>query len=194
MRKVVVFDFDGTLTTKDSYLEFVKYACGFWHLVGGLLLFSPLLLLMFCHLCPHGKVKEMVFSFFFKGWTYREFQKVGMAFADKVEAFERESTVAKLKEEVRAGSAVYVVSASVEEWIRPWCQKRQVTQVLGTRVEVDGEGVLTGKFSTLNCYGKEKVSRLLEVEPDRGEYLLEAYGDSRGDREMIAFADNGFYV
>ena len=194
MRKVVVFDFDGTLTTKDSYLEFVKYACGFWHLVGGLLLFSPLLLLMLCHLYPHGKAKEKVFSYFFKGWTYREFQNMGMAFAEKVEAFERASTVEILQKEVKAGSAVYVVSASVEEWIRPWCQKRQVTQAIGTKAEVDEAGMLTGRFATPNCFGQEKVNRLLGMEPDRKAYQLEAYGDSRGDKEMIAFADKGTYV
>ncbi|MBP3213702.1 MAG: HAD-IB family hydrolase [Bacteroidaceae bacterium] len=194
MRKVVVFDFDGTLTTKDSYLEFVKYACGYWHLVGGLLLFSPLLLLMLCHLYPHGKAKERVFSHFFKGWRYSQFQKVGREFAHKVKAFERTSTVEILEKEVKAGSTVYVVSASMEDWIRPWSQQKQVAQVLGTKAEVDADGMLTGKFSTPNCFGQEKVSRLLEVEPDRKAYRLEAYGDSRGDREMIAFADRGIYV
>ncbi len=194
MRKVVVFDFDGTLTTKDSYFEFVKYACGYWHLVGGLLLFSPLLLLMLCHLYPHGKAKERVFSHFFKGWRYSQFQKVGRKFAYKVKAFERTSTVEILEKEVKAGSTVYVVSASMEDWIRPWSQQKQVAQVLGTKAEVDADGMLTGKFSTPNCFGQEKVSRLLEVEPDRKAYRLEAYGDSRGDREMIAFADRGIYV
>jgi phosphoserine phosphatase len=55
---------------------------------------------------------------------------------------------------------------------------------LATKVKPDLSG-----FISKNCYGQEKVNRLLEVEPDRKNYYLYAYGDSRGDREMLAFAD-----
>ena len=44
-----------------------------------------------------------------------------------------------------------------------------------------------------NCYGQEKVNRFLQVEPDRKSYVLYAYGDSSGDKEMIALADVGTY-
>lgn len=61
--------------------------------------------------------------------------------------------------------------------------------MIGTQVETDKEGRLTGRFKTKNCYGAEKVMRLLAWEPNRKEYRLKAYGDSRGDREMLQFAD-----
>ena len=51
------------------------------------------------------------------------------------------------------------------------------------------DGRLTGRFLTPNCYGQEKVRRILTLHPDRSAYHLTAYGDSRGDREMLAFAD-----
>ena len=53
---------------------------------------------------------------------------------------------------------------------------------------------LTGNFSSKNCYGQEKVNRLLEKEPDRTNYILYAYGDSAGDKEIIEFADYGYYI
>jgi phosphoserine phosphatase len=65
-------------------------------------------------------------------------------------------------------------------------------KVLGTQIEV-ADGSLTGRFLTKNCYGQEKVKRLLEQYPDRREYHLTAYGDSRGDKEMLAFADESYY-
>ena len=88
----------------------------------------------------------------------------------------------------------YIVSASVEDWIAPVASYLKVDKVLGTKVEVNSEGKLTGFFSTENCYGQEKVNRFLKEEPNRDEYYLYAYGDSRGDKEMIAFADEGFWV
>ena len=69
-----------------------------------------------------------------------------------------------------------------------------VTATIGTKVEVDPGGKLTGRFLTKNCYGPEKVNRLLEIEPDRRKYFLYAYGDSRGDKEILEFADRGIMI
>ena len=52
---------------------------------------------------------------------------------------------------------------------------------------------MTGNFLSRNCYGEEKVRRLLELEPNRNSYILYAYGDSKGDKELIEFADKGWY-
>jgi phosphoserine phosphatase len=55
------------------------------------------------------------------------------------------------------------------------------------------DGRLTGRFLTKNCYGQEKVNRIKELYPHREEYHLTAYGDSNGDRELLAFADEAHY-
>jgi phosphoserine phosphatase len=55
------------------------------------------------------------------------------------------------------------------------------------------EGRLTGRFLTKNCFGKQKVVRLQELYPDRKEMVLTAYGDSRGDKEMLDYANEGYY-
>lgn len=193
-RKIAVFDFDGTLTTKDSLLEFIKFACGKSSFYWGLLLYSPLLVLMKMHLYPNWKAKEKFFSHFFQGVLYDRFREWGKSFADEVEKFSNKGTVTILVRHVEQGDRVYVVSASIEEWVRPWCEQKGDVSVLGTKVEIDDGGRLTGRFSTRNCYGKEKVSRLLAVEPNRDDYFLYAYGDSRGDKEMIEFADYGRFV
>ena len=60
-----------------------------------------------------------------------------------------------------------------------------------------GEIILKPDYKLItspNCYGKEKVNRLKEVEPNRNDYHLTAYGDSRGDKEMFAFADTYYKV
>ena len=93
------------------------------------------------------------------------------------------------------GTPVFVVSASVDNWVSPFFSG-SVT-VIGTKVE-SANGRLTGRFLTPNCYGAEKVRRLKETLPclvsDRSHYYVIAYGDSRGDKEMFAYADESHYV
>lgn len=193
MRKVAVFDFDGTLTTKDTLLEFIKFTHGESALYMGLSIFAPLLILMKLHLFPNWKAKQMVFSWFYENLDYDKFTDCGQRFANYVETIRNESIVKKLQELQASGADIYVVSASIDDWVRPFCNRLGVKEVLGTKVEIK-DGKLTGSFLTKNCYGQEKVNRLLEVEPNRNEYFLYAFGDSRGDKEMLEFADEGIKV
>lgn len=193
-RCIAVFDLDGTLTTKDTLLEFIKFACGVPRLYWGFLLFCPILILMKLHLFPNWKAKQMFFSHFFKGWEYNDFKAKGQLFANEIEKMENRKMLEKLNDHLNHSDVVYVISASIFEWVQPWCEKIGVSRVLTTQIEVDANGIISGRFATKNCYGKEKVRRLLEVEPERHSYILYAYGDSRGDKEMIAFSDYGSEV
>lgn len=193
-RTIAVFDFDGTLTTKDTLLEFIKFSCGARRFYMGFLLHAPLLLLMKLHLYDNGKAKERVFRYFFHGWRYADFKNMGQCFADRVEQFKRTDMLSRLLQHQAQGDEIYVISASVPEWVAPWCSRYGVSHVLGTGIEVSADGIVTGRFTTPNCYGPEKVRRLLFAEPDRAAYCLYAYGDSRGDRELLTFADEGQLV
>ena len=98
--------------------------------------------------------------------------------------------VRMLEEAQAEGAKVLIVSASIDNWVQPFFPS---FTILGTQIEVI-DGLLTGRFLTPNCYGKEKVERILALLPNRSEYHLTAYGDSRGDREMLAFADEAHKV
>lgn len=193
-KTIAAFDFDGTLTTRDSFPAFIRYATGTLRFVAGFLLYAPMLVLMKMRLYPGDKAKEQVFSHFFKGWEYQRFQALGQAFAAEVETMRNEPTIKRLQEHITHGDTVYVISASIRDWVEPWSLQQGVNAVLATEVEVDGNGKLTGRFKTRNCNGEEKVNRLLQVEPDREGYRLMAYGDSRGDQALLAFADEGTLV
>lgn len=193
-RTVAVFDFDGTLTTKDTLIEFIRFAKGTGKTLLGFLLFSPLLILMKLKLYDNGKCKEHLFSWFFRGMPYEKFYDLGKQFAQEISRIARHDTHKALAIHCRKGDTVYIISASIMEWVQPYCDTLGVTKVIGTSIEVDNRGILTGRFSTPNCYGAEKVRRLLKEEPDRENYLLIAYGDSNGDNEMFALADKHFKV
>jgi HAD superfamily hydrolase (TIGR01490 family) len=193
-RKIAVFDFDGTLTTKDTLFEFIKFTCGCRRFCLGFVLFLPLMVLMKLGVYPNWKCKQQFFSWFYKGMDYEHFKHLGNLFADRGISLLRKDIADKVKEYRSSKIDLYIVSASIEEWVIPVARCLNVVNVLGTKVEVDTKNKLTGYFSTKNCYGQEKVNRLMEKEPDRDKYYLYAYGDSNGDKEMLAFADEGFWI
>ena len=192
-RHVTVFDFDGTLTTKDTLFEFIRFAKGTWSLCWGVLCCLPVLLACLLHLCPNGKAKQRFFSHFFQGMSYQQFCQLGSDFAAHIDTFQRQSVLSELEDCIAANHDVYVITASIEEWVRPWCERHGVTHVLGTQVEQEG-GLLTGRFSSPNCYGQEKVRRLLAAEPARDSYVLCVFGDSRGDEPLLAMADKAIRI
>ena len=194
MRKIYAFDFDGTLTTKDTLLEFIRFAKGSGQMFRGFLLFSPLLLLMKLHLYPNWKAKQQLFSYFFKGMNIDDFNALCTHFAEQNKHLLRPAGIEKVRQAIEEEQAtVLIISASIDNWVRPFFDEiDKKIQVLGTQIETT-EGRLTGQFTTKNCYGQEKVNRLTALYPHREAYDLIAFGDSRGDKELLDFADKGFY-
>ena len=195
MNEVYAFDFDGTLTTKDTLLQFIRYAKGTAAFVGGFLLFSPLLILMKLHLYPNYKAKEKIFSFYFKEMEISDFQACCDRFAQAHKNLIRPQGWDALQKAVDAHAITIIVSASIDNWVRPFFYNfpEGSIRVLGTQIEVTDHRV-TGRFLTPNCYGQEKVRRIQEtLKGKREDYDITAFGDSRGDQELLAYANTGFY-
>lgn len=195
-KKIYCFDFDGTLTTSDTLLEFIKYAKGRSRFLMVFLMYSPLLVLMKLHLYPNWKAKQQIFAHLFAGMRIEKFDALCRGFAEESQHLLRPKGITLMHEALVAGAQVFIVSASIDNWVRPFFDIRNLkgVQVLGTQIEVE-DGKLTGRFKSNNCYGKEKVHRIAEVLKsfERSEYEIEAFGDSRGDKEMLAFADKGHF-
>lgn len=201
-KKVYLFDFDGTLTSADTLLEFIRYACGRRRFFIGFALFSPLLVLMKLHLYPNYLAKQRLFAWYFKGMSIDNFDLVCRRFAHHNQRLMRQKALDKLREIFHNNETLCVVSASIDNWVRPFFDNiskasRSDFRVIGTEVEVDTDGVLTGRFRTHNCYGAEKVRRVLEAMPqlksNRDDFWVIACGDSRGDKELLEFADEAHF-
>ena len=197
MKRVFAFDFDGTLTTRDTLIAFIHYACGTPRFLLGFLLHAPLLVLMKLRLYSNGKTKQRLFTWFFQGMSIETFDALCQSFALSHRHLLRPDTVRLLQQALSEGAEVIVVSASIDNWVQPFFSTFHLPpstfHVLCTQIEVI-DGRLTGRFLTPNCYGQEKVRRILALHPDRSTYHLTAYGDSRGDRELLAFADEAHLV
>ena len=189
MRKVYAFDFDGTLTTSDTLLAFIRYAKGTPAFVWGFLCHAHLLVLMKLRLYPNWRAKQKVFSYFFKGMDLDHFNSLCQHFAADNRELLRPKGLQLVAQAQAEEADTLIVSASIDNWVQPFFPH---VKVLGTQIEVK-DGCLTGHFLTKNCYGQEKVNRILALYPDRNTYHLIAYGDSRGDKELLTFADEAYY-
>lgn len=190
--EIHAFDFDGTLTRSDSLLGIIRHQRGTSGLMRVLILHAPKLLMMKAGQYPNWKVKQKVFRMCFGGMTLDDFNALCEDYARKQKGILRTDGMRCVDEALRRGCKVVIISASIDNWVRPFFQGREGIEIAGTQIEVV-DGKLTGRFLTRNCYGSEKVARLLELYPDRKSYRLVAYGDSRGDRELLAYADEAHY-
>ena len=193
MKKIIFSDFDGTLTTKDSMMSIIIYQRGRLGLVLALLRILPWLIMMFMGRYSNQRTKERLLHHCFGRMTVEKFNDFCQRFADSHRHILRSNLYDRLVDAKANGDEVVVVTASPENWV-----SRLVPEfkVLGTKMEFNP--CFTGRFLTPNCYAQEKVNRILaaypELETDRSSFHVTAFGDSRGDKEMLEFADERITV
>ncbi len=192
MDSIAFFDFDGTITREDSLIKFIRFVVGDAKFIAGMIFLSPMLTAYKLGLIPNYKAKQMMLSYFFKGMSEAKFQEVANTYSlNHIDTILRPKAMEKIQWHQSQGHKVVVVSASIECWLKPWCDKHNL-ELIATQLEIK-DGIVTGKLQTKNCYGIEKVNRVKEAY-NLDEYeTIYAYGDSRGDRELLALADESFY-
>lgn len=183
-RRVTVFDFDGTLVKEDTFITFALHALGGRRFVTSLFMAFPALLAWKLHLKSNGYAKEKLFSALFAGLSKDKIESKAMTF----KPIYNEKVLQKLREHQQAGDEVYIISASLDLWMKPQADALGV-KLCCTNAEIDSSGKITGRFSSPNCYGDEKLRRLLQSEPNRENYILTVYGDSAGDEALFQAAD-----
>ena len=190
---VAAFDFDGTLTRSDSFLPFLRMVVGDIRYVRQMLHLSPVLLGYGVGLVKNNEAKARVLARFFAGQDVKKIEQVAQNFATRqLPAQIRPAALARLFWHQQQGHRCVIVSASLECYLRPWAQTVGVTEIIGSRLTTDA-GCYTGQLAGANCYGAEKTRRLAELLGERDAYVLYAYGDSKGDRELLAMADHAYF-
>ncbi|MFT4926212.1 MAG: phosphatidylglycerophosphatase C [Phenylobacterium sp.] len=191
-KTLALFDFDGTITRKDSLVGFIQHAVGKPRYYAGLIKLSPMLSAFLLKKIPNDQAKTRFISHYFKGWNSDNFEQCANQYSlEQLDKIVRPGAITKIKWHQAQGHQVMVVSASMVSWLRGWCERHQLG-LIATEMQVS-DGKLTGQFATPNCHGAEKVKRVSEVcDLDRYDTIY-AYGDSSGDSEMLALADERFY-
>jgi phosphatidylglycerophosphatase C len=189
---LALFDFDGTITTRDTMIDLMLYNVGFIRFSLTMLSLLPHLLLMKIGLVSIQRAKELMLRRFWGGMHVSEFKAICNRYCEeRLPSIIHRDAWNKIKWHLQLGHYVVIVSASAENWVLPWAQANGL-QVIATQLEVVKD-TLTGNLASPNCNGPEKVARIrqsLDVENFKPVY---AYGNSKGDTQMLQMADFCFY-
>jgi len=191
-RIIAFFDFDGTITEKDTFLEFIKFSKGVPAFYAGFALYAPVLIAYKLNIISNQRAKEIMIRHFFGNMPAGEFQRVCQDFSTQIlPKLIRDKALKELITLQKAGAEVVVVSASPENWLLSWCAGMNL-QCIATRLIVNREKI-TGRIDGLNCHGEEKVRRIRERYNLADFDAVYCYGDTPGDRPMLALANYHFY-
>jgi len=191
-RNLALFDFDGTITKKDSLMEFIKFYKGSYSFMIGLIVLSPILLLYKVRIIKNWKAKERVLTYFFKNEPFKEFCLKSTEFSIKIiPDLVKPEAIQSIIQHIGKGDRVIVISASFENWLVDWCKTMKL-ELIGSKIEVRN-GLITGKIEGRNCYGTEKVIRLKQYLDISQFSEIYAYGDSKGDLPLLELANHRFY-
>jgi phosphatidylglycerophosphatase C len=191
-KSIAFFDFDGTITTKDTMFEFVKYSRGPVRYLVGLCLISPWLIAMKFGLISKAQAKEKLLTYFFGNYDVDKFTRICHSFSTEIiPRLVRQDALSAIQKHKEEKTEIVVVSASAENWVAPWCIQNNL-QYLCTRLE-ERDNKITGRLLGTNCNGPEKVSRI-KAKFDTAEYkTIYCYGDTNGDKQMLQLATHPFY-
>jgi phosphatidylglycerophosphatase C len=194
-RQIAFLDFDGTITTKDSLLEFIKFSKGSFRFYLGFLINSPWLLAYRTGIISNQRAKERILTWFFAGTRLDVFQDTCNRFAAKaIPGLIRPKALREIRRLRELGVEVVIVSASPANWLQPWTDEIGAA-LLATRLQTRSHPSLhlTGKILDRNCHGEEKICRIRESFDLSAYDKIIAYGDSSGDKPMLRLATHPFY-
>jgi HAD superfamily hydrolase (TIGR01490 family) len=189
---LALFDFDGTITTGDTFTPFLRFAIPSRRAMLAGLLMSPALVAHRLGILTTPSIRPMVARAGFQGARASAVRALGKAYACEVlpkavapRAMER------LQWHRQQGHVVVVVSAGLDVYLAPWCERHGVSLICSELEERRGR--LTGRYRRGDCSGRTKALLI------RGTFHLEkfatvyAYGDSQEDREMLDLANRKYY-
>jgi len=191
---VAAFDFDGTITTRDSLPYFLVYASGFFKTFFKLAMHIPKFIACLLKIISRQQVKESLLKSFFKGMPIETLRSEGKKFAKgPLKKIVKQDALDELKKQQAQGARCILVSANLDVYLDEFAKLYGFHDCIASKVDFDGQGLVTGYLQGLNCREIEKVRRLEQLLGPRDDYILYAYGDSDGDKEMLEFADFPFY-
>ncbi|MEP6589035.1 MAG: HAD family hydrolase [Polaromonas sp.] len=196
---IAAFDFDGTLTRRDTLLPFLVRGLGWPRFLLALLQCSPWLAGYALRLVRNDVAKARLLQVTLGGrslaemddWTTRWLAE---DFAGQLQDW----GMSRLAWHRQAGHCCVLVSASPDIYLQRVARQLGFDGLICTEMEVQ-ESCLTGRMRTPNCHGEQKVLRLQAWLSARfgGEsaqaMLLYAYGDTAGDKPMLRLARHAWY-
>ncbi len=165
-KKIAFFDFDGTITTKDTLLEIIKFQKGRTSFYFGFILHAPWLIAYKLNWLSNNLAKQKILTYFFAGMDEQDFQEKCDLFAEKIiPGIVRPGALSEINVLRSRDFEIVVVSASAGNWISKWSESLSL-QLIATKLEVKN-GLITGKIEGENNHGVQKARKYSQaMEPE----------------------------
>jgi phosphatidylglycerophosphatase C len=191
---IAAFDFDGTLTYHYTLVPFLTYVSGRFKVYSNILLLAPLFISCLMGLYSRQKAKEALLKRVIGGMPVQALKKKGVEFiSGPLQTMLRPEAMQKLRWHQEQGHRCILISANLNVYLETWCALVGIDDLICSKLKVNPEGIVTGALEGENCWGSIKVERLLQLLGPKKQFVLFAYGDSQGDKELLAIADHPFY-
>lgn len=192
MKTLVLFDFDGTITSRDTLFEISKSSTSSFKYLLKIIRLLPVFLLMKLSWISAQRGKEKFLDVFFGRWSHEDFDQHCLSFCtNELPLIIRPKALEAIEKWKEKSADIYIVSASPVNWIHPWAKQYDIT-VIGTRLKQNPNKFIP-TIEGQNCNYEEKVNRI-RSEIDLSKYVqITAYGDSKGDLPMLNLAHQKHY-
>ena len=191
MKKLYLFDFDGTLTYKDTMFMFLKFYNSS-KFTSQFIKHIPLFILLKLKLSDAEKVKKSFIASILKGERQEKIeQKAQEFFEENYPKIFRKNALDFIENIDSEKTESFIVSASLDIWVKPFANKFNMT-LLATQAEFKN-GIYTGNFIGKNCNGQEKVNRIVKAIEGKKYDKTIAFGDTEGDNPMLSWANQSHF-
>lgn len=187
-----VFDFDGTLTRHDSFIPFLRFAFGNSVFTRRLVKLALPTLRCLSRKLTRDELKEILISTFLTGIEEKWVKEKAEAYCNLYWGrLMRASGLLAVATEVSNNVEVILCSASPRLVLAPFAERLGI-KLIGTELE-SVNGILTGRITGHNCRCIQKINRLESIYGPLDQYHLRAWGDTRGDYELLAAAKDAHW-
>ena len=188
---LALFDFDGTLTTRETFPDFMRYAVARPRLLVGGVLLAPVVFGYRRGWIAGNPTRASIVQVGLRGVDAARLRAQGDAFAREVlPDVLRPEAMARLAWHRERGDRIVVVSGGLDVYLAPWCATQGVELLCSVLAERNGR--ITG-YAGAQCVGEEKVRRVRALCDPQAYAAIHAYGDTHEDNAMLAMAHHRTY-
>ena len=194
MNNVILLDFDGTITSRDTtkILLIQLLMVRPWRIFGAA--WFLLRMVFSTDSDIKQRLKNNVVGHLINGLTDGDMSRALGQFSHKVRALYRPSMLKKINEAIENGTSILIVTASPSFAISHCVSDLPVT-VIGTEFKKNGD-FYCRQMKGKNCYGDEKVNRIEFWRQDKGITcsFTEAWSDHFSDYPMLKMAKQRYWI
>ncbi len=189
---LALFDFDGTITARETMPDFIRRSVTRPRLLIGQILLAPLLIGYKLGLVSGVLIRRLIVRLGYSGLPHAALEAAGQDFSrDYLPRQLRPEAMNRIAWHQSLGHKVVVVSGGLDVYLAPWCKEHGLELICSSLQHK--HGLLTGLYDGKQCVLSEKALRVRERYDLTSFTTIYAYGDTPEDHDLLGLATNRFY-